>query len=72
MFLCYIFIQDVIDEPMSTLSAMLDVILPRIKPDPDIKRVSMEDQQSFVSDYTCVTHIYSLPIFIVVVYYFCT
>ena len=42
-------VQDVINGPLSTLSAMLEVLLPRIKPRPEVKRLSMEDQQSFVS-----------------------
>lgn len=41
--------QEVIKEPLKTFSAALDVLLPRLQPNADVKGVSFEDQQSFVS-----------------------
>lgn len=42
-------LQEVIKEPLQTFSAALDVLLPRMKPSADVKGISLEDQQSFVS-----------------------
>jgi hypothetical protein len=44
----------VIREPLKTLSAALDVLLPRLQPNADVKGVSVEDQQSFVSQSAAV------------------
>lgn len=42
-------LQEVVKEPLQTLSAALDVLLPRLQPKADVKGVSVEDQQSLVS-----------------------
>lgn len=46
-----LYLQEVIKNPPKTLSAALEILLPRLKPNPDVKGVSIEDQESFVSWY---------------------
>lgn len=42
-------LQEVVKEPLKTFSAALDILLPRLQPNADVKGVSIEDQESFVS-----------------------
>ena len=42
-------LQEVIKHPPRSFAAALEILLPRLKPKPDVKGVSVEDQESFVS-----------------------
>lgn len=41
--------QDAIREPPRSLAALLEVLLPRLQPRAEVRGVSLQDQQSFVS-----------------------
>ena len=42
--------QDVIRDAPKNLNELLEVLLPRLQPRPEVRGVSMEDQQSLVKD----------------------